>query len=170
MAVAFGGALQAELFVVWLRDTEITTLGDDGIAKWRVPLDPAAEPIDAVHRAVADQFGEPPVLHSTSWRHEEESILLTFLAVLDDPPDVDGVAVPHVGLACGTSSSAPREVDATEVLVHGLRHLAWLAAEDTEVRAALGAEWRGVLADHRREPFRAFTKRQAAGQACRAIA
>jgi hypothetical protein len=41
------------------------------------------------------------------------------------------------------------------VVEHGLRHLAWLVAEDEEIHEAL-APWAGALGDYAPEPFRAF--------------
>ena len=39
---------------------------------------------------------------------------------------------------------------------HGLRHLAWLVADDPVVAAELSGEWRRVLASYVPEPFRAL--------------
>ncbi len=43
----------------------------------------------------------------------------------------------------------------SQVVEHGLRHLAWLVAEDDAIHDALEA-WAGPLGEYRTEPFRAF--------------
>jgi hypothetical protein len=47
-------------------------------------------------------------------------------------------------------------VHLTQIVEHGLRHLAWLVREDDAIHEALPA-WPIALAGYAPEPFRAFT-------------
>ena len=58
-------------------------------------------------------------------------------------------------LARGHATGAPQAVHLSQVVEHGLRHLAWLVTEDQEIHEAL-ALWAGALGDYAPEPFRAF--------------
>ena len=59
-----------------------------------------------------------------------------------------------VELARGDATAAPREIATSQVVEHGLRHMAWLAQDDPVVAAELPAGWRILLADYVPEPFR----------------
>lgn len=153
------GPLRAELFVVWLEDGDIRTVGEDGCAEWFIALDPALEPQQPVRQVLEDQIWEPIVLHSTSWRHADTGVVLTFLAVVDGIPDVDSVVVtPAPPGARAASAGSPRRIEAADVLQHALRHLAWLADEDAEIGENLPTGWIRALAPYRPEPFRNFSR------------
>jgi hypothetical protein len=96
------------------------------------------------------------VLHSTSWRTEGTSTVLTYLAVVRVPGLVVGewpharpvtvALADHVGRPPThgpVDPPAPRYVD---VLIHGLRHLAFLLPRDATVAAALPECWGEHLA------------------------
>jgi hypothetical protein len=96
-------------------------------------------------------------LHSTSWRTEHTSAILTYVAVvdvaglvLDSWPDARPISLElarHVGRPPThgpLDPPAPRYID---VLYHGLRHLRYLLDTDATVTAALGGTWRGHLAE-----------------------
>ena len=57
-------------------------------------------------------------------------------------------------LARGEATAAPREIATTQVIEHGLRHMAWLAKDDPAVAAELPDGWRNLLAEYVPEPFR----------------
>ena len=59
-------------------------------------------------------------------------------------------------LARSDATAAPATIGSTQVLEHGLRHLAWLAEDDEVVAATLSPTWRRALADYVPEPFRSF--------------
>ena len=113
------------------------------------------------------------VIHSTSWRPHGPSIVLTYMAVVRAPgyvldswpqaapvtaalPVAVGKAPPH-GAA---EVPVPRVVD---VLLHGLRHLRFLAADegDAETAAALDANWLRHLAPLRPALAEMFSERLA---------
>ncbi len=96
------------------------------------------------------------VLHSTSWRTEHTSTVLTYLAVVRVPGLVVGewpgarpvtvALADHVGRPPThgpVDPPAPRYID---VLVHGLRHLRFLLPRDATVAAAMPAPWGEHLA------------------------
>lgn len=99
----------------------------------------------------------PRVLHSTSWRHDDDHVLLTYLAVVDSP----AVAPAHLAeepvtrsdLARGDATAPPASIAVGQVVEHALRHLAWLIADDPVIAAAL-PDWRPLLARYVPEPFR----------------
>jgi hypothetical protein len=99
------------------------------------------------------------VLHSTSWRHAGEEVILTYLAAVGPdaavPESWEAVPVAHADLARGSATAPPPVIGVSQVLEHALRHLAWLLKDDPEIAATLG-DWSGVLADYTPEPFRAL--------------
>jgi hypothetical protein len=99
------------------------------------------------------------LIHSTSWRAEETSVILTYVAVigcthlaLDHWPDAKPIS-PALPEAVGKpievkadEAPIPRYID---VLMHGLRHLQFLLQTDSSARAALCGTWRDHLAAFR---------------------
>jgi hypothetical protein len=112
---------------------------------------------DAVLVAAMARYGlEARLLHSTSWRHDGEHVVLTYLAVVDPPgepnPNLATEPVTRADLARGSSTAAPAAIAGAQVLEHALRHLAWLLDDDPVVAAAL-PDWREPLAAYAPEPF-----------------
>ena len=96
------------------------------------------------------------VLHSTSWRWDEEPrrLVLTYLCSPDpDPGDADGelivVAGPHEPLG-RPSRPSPAEHSHGTVLHHGVGHLAWLAEHEPHLvvssRHVSPRLWEAILA------------------------
>lgn len=125
------------------------------VAAWDPDLDPAESIVDAV----ASLGVSPVMVHSTSWRVADRRIVLTFLVVVEPPADLpdtyEAELVARVELARGQARGGPAEVHLSQVVEHGLRHLAWLVGEDRTIHDALPA-WSAALATYEREPFRAF--------------
>ena len=126
----------------------------------RVGLPPSATPADVVLDVLKWYPLTPAVVHSTSWRHEEGRIILTYVAVVSPPsslPPDSLVAMPvrRAELARGEAMSAPKSIGVEAVLEHALRHLSWLIRDDPAVMTAL-AGWQEVLAGFEPEPFRAL--------------
>lgn len=95
------------------------------------------------------------LLHSTSWRADGTSVVLTYMAVVS----VRGLvrvrfpaALPitldvarAVGKPPGHAANEVPEPRYIDVLMHGLRHLRFLQNTDATSRAAMGAHWRREL-------------------------
>ena len=95
----------------------------------RQPCAMGIDPDDTARAATAWRFPGIPlrrfVVHSTSWRYEHGTLVLTYLAYSDELP-FDGL--PQV---------LPRETDAVgtgvaSVVAHAVRHLAFLAGQEPE--------------------------------------
>jgi hypothetical protein len=99
------------------------------------------------------------MVHSTSWRVVGQWILLTFLVAVEPPariPDAcEAELVTRVELARGQAIGPAPKVHLSQVVEHGLRHLAWLVREDEAINQAL-AGWTRTLSVYTPEPFRAF--------------
>lgn len=125
---------------------------------WRSPAIPASsEPHFEVELLIAGHdVGLPSLLHSTSWRPDGPSIVLTYMAVLPcgelvlgrwpgaRPISVD--LLPAVGnppVHGAAEVPVPRYVD---VLHHGLRHFTMLMQTDTSARDVLSGHWATHLA------------------------
>lgn len=110
----------------------------------------AVEQLLTEHGALADAR----VLHSTSWRAEDDAVIVTYIVALACPhvhdhwPDSKPVS-PALPAAVGppithpaAGPPTPRYVD---VLMHALRHMTFLIGTDATVKAALTPEWLGHL-------------------------
>ena len=152
------GPVQAELYVVWLHDGRLELTGPCGSEPWLVELHATEHPVEVASRMVRDVIGEPIIVHSTSWRREGNAVILSFVVVID-PAVADGMESAPIGravLARSEATAAPRDIAFQQVVEHGLRHLAWLVADDPVVAGELSGEWRDVLAAYVPEPFRAL--------------
>jgi hypothetical protein len=103
---------------------------------------------------------EPIAVHSTSWRHEDGRVILTYVAVVADPatlPKDSLVRLPvrRAELARGGAITAPKSIGVDAVLEHALRHLSWLVQDDPAIMETL-ASWKDALASFQPEPFRAL--------------
>jgi hypothetical protein len=145
-----------ELLIVDHEDGAIRTLRPIHASVLQVGWSPGRA-ADAVLGAALARYGlEARVLHSTSWRHDGEHVVLTYLAVVDAPselnPNLASEPVRRTELARGGRTAAPGTIETAEVMEHALRHLAWLLADDPAVSAAL-PDWREPLAGYVPEPF-----------------
>jgi hypothetical protein len=150
------GPVQAEVFVVWLAGDHLELTGPCGAAPWLIELGATDHPVEVVARIVRDVIGEPLLVHSTSWRRERDAVILSFVVIIDGAlvGSMDSLPIARSDLARGAASAAPREISTTQVVEHGLRHMAWLAHDDPVVAAELPAGWRTLLAAYVPEPFR----------------
>jgi hypothetical protein len=141
-------------------------LGEDGLfwmkpvhaASLRVGLAASAKPGDTVLDVLSWYPLHAIVVHSTSWRHEEGRVILTYVAAVQRPatlPRDSLVAIPvgRTELARAEAMAAPKAIGVDAVLEHALRHLSWLVQDDPAVTQAL-AGWREVLVAFEPEPFR----------------
>ena len=83
-------------------------------------------------------------------------MILSFVVVLADDQgrDLGGVPIGRAELARNSATAAAAAIASSQVVEHGLRHLAWLAKEDEVVRGVLSPAWRELLAEYVPEPFR----------------
>jgi hypothetical protein len=146
-----------ELLPVALVDGRIVCLKPAHADSFLVGWPAGAKPEDTAAGALRRLGLQPQVLHSTSWRHAGNEVVLTYLAVVapDLPPSWETTAVSHTELARGDVAAPPPTIAVGQVLEHALRHLAWLTKEDEVIRRALPA-WSGVLESYVPEPFRAL--------------
>ena len=138
--------------LVWMKPVHADSL--------RVGLPAAAKPGEVVLDVLKWYPLEPVVVHSTSWRHEEARIILTYVAVVTPPAQLPAdslveMKVTRAELARGKAMAAPTAIAVEAVLEHALRHLSWLVKDDPAVTEAL-ADWKSVLAAFQPEPFRAL--------------
>lgn len=150
------GPVRAEIFVVWLNGDDIELTGPCGAAPWIVELGATDHPVGVVDRLVHENVGEPRLVHSTSWRHEADTVILTFVVVIDAGlvGPMDSAPIHRADLARSSATTAPTTIDDRQVIEHGLRHLAWLAVDDPVVSAELAGAWHAALAGYVPEPFR----------------
>jgi hypothetical protein len=152
------GPVQAEVFVVWLNGDHLELTGPDGPIPWLIELGSADHPVAVVDRIVREVVGEPRLVHSTSWRRDRDAVILSFVVVIDQVVvgEMTSAPIGRAGLARSEATAAPRDIAYQQVMEHGLRHLAWLVADDPVVAGELSGDWRRILAEYVPEPFRAL--------------
>ena len=141
-----------ETSVVWLKPTHADSL--------HVGLSVPASPGDVVLETLGRFNFRPRVVHSTSWRHEEGRLVLTYVAVVEPPSSLPADAlertvVVRTDLARGEATAPPTGIAVAQVVEHALRHLSWLVRDDTAIAEAI-PEWIEVLDGYQPEPFRAL--------------
>ena len=130
--------------------------GPDGPIAWYLEVNEDEDPMEVVNRIASLQLGPPLLVHSTSWRRARHAVILSFVVVLADDQgrDLGGVPIGRAELARNSATAAAAAIASSQVVEHGLRHLAWLAKEDEVVRGVLSPAWRELLAEYVPEPFR----------------
>jgi hypothetical protein len=158
-AEAAAGATLLEILPVTIAGGPIHSLRPRHAASWQLACPPGADPGPVVVEALRARGLRPSVVHSTSWRHQEGRLVLTYLAVLATPATPGGwlVASPvrPQPLARGGALTAPTSLDVDQVLHHALRHLAWLQREDPGIAMTLDPAWTAPLGLYAPEPFHA---------------
>lgn len=149
-----------EVLIVYLDDEEAAWLKPVHAEALRVGLPVSAKPGEVVLETLGWYGLAPRVVHSTSWRHEDGRVVLTYMAVIEPPPSLEPdtlspVPVERTGLARGETTAPPSDIGVTAVLEHALRHLAWLVKDDPAIAAAL-PDWVPLLDPYEPEPFRAL--------------
>jgi hypothetical protein len=152
------GPVQAEVFVIWMRDDHVELTGPCGAGPWLIEVSEAEHPVEVVDRLVRDAIGAPTLVHSTSWRRDHGGVILSFVVVIEASlvGAMNSVPVARAELARSEATAAPREIACAQVVEHGLRHLAWLVRDDPVVARELEPPWPSVLASYLPEPFRAL--------------
>ena len=125
----------------------------------RIGWPPDRQPGDLVMESVARYELTPLLVHSTSWRHEDGRLILTYIAAVEAPTTLNPYLVDdpivRAELSRGDAFGPPTDIGVTQVLEHAFRHLAWLVKDDAVVGAQLAA-WVTFLDGYEPEPFRAF--------------
>ena len=153
---AVEGPVQAEVFVLRMREGRPELAGPCGPDPWYIEVAPEDDPVEVVGRLSRNLMGEPVLVHSTSWRRARGAVVLSFVVVNSDgqAPHLVGVPISRAELARSGATSVAKTIASAQVLEHGLRHLAWLSREDQVVMVALSDEWKRALEDYVPEPFR----------------
>jgi hypothetical protein len=130
--------------------------GPCGPDPWYIEVGANDDPVEVVTRLSHSLMGHPLLVHSTSWRRARGSVILSFVVVNrdDQAPELTGLPIVRAQLARGGATSAPSSIGYAQVLEHGLRHLAWLVADDEVVRTTLSDGWKTLLSEYVPEPFR----------------
>jgi len=153
--------IQVEVWPVAADDMGIWLLSGDDAWRPGVPVPADSEPHFEVEMILA-QSGvcsrATQVLHSTSWRVDGQTIILTYMAVIETDdlvrknwPNARPISVTLPDAVGNPSTNAaneppvPRYID---VLLHGLRHLRFLRDHDATASNAMGSTWHEHL-----EPF-----------------
>jgi hypothetical protein len=152
------GPVRAEVFMVWLNGERLELTGPDGSVPWMLQLDDAEHPVAVVERIVSGLVGPPMLVHSTSWRRDGSAVILSFVVVIApaQAEPMDTAPIRRADLARSGATRAPASISFTQVLEHGLRHLAWLAQDDAVVAERLPDGWHRALSDYVPEPFRSL--------------
>ncbi len=144
-----------EIFIVFVKKRQAYVSGPCGPDAWLIETVPESHPMTVVGETVRRVVGDPLLVHSTSWRWQGESVVLSFLAVVE--PDLLGDyqarAYGGAELARGGATKAPEAIGTDQVLEHALRHLAWLAEDDPTVAGTLPEDWHHVLERFVPAPF-----------------
>ena len=62
--------------------------------------------------------------------------------------EMESAPIGRADLARSEATAAPRDIAYEQVVEHGLRHMAWLVADDPVVAGELSDEWRDALAGY----------------------
>jgi hypothetical protein len=101
------------------------------------PLSAGTEPDVVARKTSRLPVDESALLHSTSWRFDDGQVVLTYVALPDPDPDAPRHRIAASVAQCDDAAHPSPSVAVAEVAAHACRHLAFLAATDSEVRAAL---------------------------------
>ena len=147
--------MQCEAFVLRMNGAVPELAGPCGPEPWYIEVGDDEDPVEVVTRLSTNILGKPLLVHSTSWRRARGGVILTFVVILrdDQAPELEGVPIARAELARNTATEAPKAIAASQVIEHGLRHLAWLAQEDPVVPTVLSDPWKEYLRPYVPEPF-----------------
>ena len=148
-----------EVLPVSLQNGQIWSLRPEHADSFVLGWPAGAQPEEVAERAIVQLGLEATVLHSTSWRHVGNEVVLTYIAVVPPgstlPPSWQIAEVVRAELARGDATAPPSSIGVLQVQEHGLRHLAWLRKDDPTI-AELLDDWSDALSDYVPEPFRAL--------------
>lgn len=153
------GGVAIEILIVALNDGDLVKLQPGQADSFIFPWFSGQRPEQTAAQAIELLGLQPLMLHSTSWRHRNDEVVLTYVTVVgpDDELPLFRRAAPvsRIELARGDAIAPPESIAIDQVLEHALRHLAWLFTDDAAVFQAL-SDWAEILQDYNPEPFRAL--------------
>jgi len=154
------GPVRAEVFVVAHDGTQALLTGPDGPQPWHIETSNDEHPLDLVRAMATSTMADIQLVHSTSWRWDRQSVVLSFLVVIaaEAIGAMDRIPIRRADLARSTAHQAPAEIGSNQILEHALRHLAWLAREDEVVAATLSEAWKTELMTYVPSPFQQLEK------------
>ena len=148
-----------EILPVLLRHGRLWSMRPEHADSFVLGWPAGARPEEVAEQSMVQLGMEPAVLHSTSWRHADKEVVLTYIAVVSPgsvpPPSWQIVEVARSELARGDATAPPSSIGVMQVQEHALRHLAWLRQDDPTI-ATLLEDWSDALSDYIPEPFRAL--------------
>jgi hypothetical protein len=149
-----------EVLILSLEDAAPVWLKPEHADSLRVGLPATARPGDVVLETLERYDLTARVVHSTSWRHEEGRVVLSYIAVVEAPTSLPigtlvATPVARADLARGDATAPPPEIGVLQVIEHALRHLSWLVKDDPAIGEAL-PDWRELLDGYQPEPFRSL--------------
>jgi hypothetical protein len=159
-ALDVAGPVRAEVLALCLGDSGIELTGPCAPAPWYIEVGADDDPLGLAAAMVRKHLARPLVVHSTSWRRGNGSVLLTFVAPLGRASRASltrTTPVRRVPLARNSATGPPCSTTIAQVIEHGLRHLSWLVLDDPVVAARLSGRWASALREYYPEPFRALT-------------
>lgn len=142
------GPVEGEVFVVARQGKRLLLTGPDGPRPWRIELHGRDNPMEELRQVILRSIPDLQLLHSTSWRWQDQAVVLTFIGVAEFNSDQASRLITASALARGEATAAPTHIEEDQVLHHALRHLAWLAREDPAVKEILDADWHQALAGY----------------------
>ena len=146
-----------EILPVVLKKGQVYLWTPESGSSWRISYVAQAHPHQTVSNAAGDANLEPILIHSTSWRHQKDGLILTYLVVLkssaEAPEGFGSIAFKSGAILRGGATLPPDQIGISAVLNHALEHLSWLLREDPAVQNVLNAQWRKVLDPYIPKPF-----------------
>ena len=155
-----GPAVLLEVFPVFLSGNGPVVLIPSDKGSWTFPFLRSGHAHTLVQNRLASITLKPEVIHSTSWRQDRENLLITYLAVVQNPGEIPeefhAVPVRQSGIVRGGAASPPPDIPTEAVINHAFQHLAWLYQTDASVREALMVSWKKELQPFQPKPAMAF--------------
>ena len=155
-----GPAVLLEVFPVFLSGKGPVVLIPSDKGSWTFPLLRSGHAHILVQNKLASITLKPEVIHSTSWRQDKENLLLTYLAIVQNPGEIpegfNAVPVRQSGIVRGGAASPPPDIPTEAVINHAFQHLAWLYQTDASVREALMGSWKKELQPFQPKPAMSF--------------
>ncbi len=149
-----------EVFPVFLSGGEPFVLVPGGKESWQFPMLGSGPAHDLVRNRLISNSVEPEIIHSTSWRQDDQKLIITYLVVIRDPAKTpegfETFPVVQSGIVRGGATSPPRNIPTQAVINHAFQHLAWLLQTDPVVHETLVENWEVILKPFQAQPARAF--------------